>query len=154
MTKHHRIDPATGKVIVGDCILPEGYQKEDSVGSQCRDTKKVHSAAEAHHGYPCPEGLVHDHLCNETGCQNGAHIEYVTHSENMRRAWARGTKVACPEHSYETVRTVIWLRLGCGWKLKDIYRLTGVKGSMVSHWVSGHRSGRKVAQAKLELGLI
>lgn len=34
---------------------------------------------------PIPEGLTLDHLCRNTRCVNPAHLEPVTHGENMRR---------------------------------------------------------------------
>jgi hypothetical protein len=35
---------------------------------------------------PIPDGLELDHLCNIRHCINPAHLEAVTHKENMRRA--------------------------------------------------------------------
>lgn len=34
---------------------------------------------------PIPEGLEIDHLCGERNCFNPAHLEAVTHAENVRR---------------------------------------------------------------------
>ena len=34
---------------------------------------------------PIPEGLSIDHLCRNTGCVNPAHLEPVTHKENVLR---------------------------------------------------------------------
>lgn len=39
---------------------------------------------ETHVG-PIPKGLVIDHLCRVTYCVNRAHLEPVTHAENIRR---------------------------------------------------------------------
>lgn len=47
---------------------------------------------------PVPAGLELDHLCRNRACVNPAHLEPVTHEENMRRArafWPR--PVACPQ---------------------------------------------------------
>lgn len=35
---------------------------------------------------PVPDGLELDHRCRNRGCCNPAHLEPVTHAENMRRA--------------------------------------------------------------------
>lgn len=41
---------------------------------------------------PIPEGLELDHLCRVTLCVNPAHLEPVTHAENMRRGvWRKRT---------------------------------------------------------------
>lgn len=36
---------------------------------------------------PVPDGLEVDHLCRITWCCNPGHLEAVTHSENIRRAY-------------------------------------------------------------------
>ena len=49
---------------------------------------------------PIPEGLELDHLCRVRNCVNPAHMEPVTHAENMRRG-AHALKTHCPrEHPY------------------------------------------------------
>jgi hypothetical protein len=40
---------------------------------------------------PVPEGLELDHLCSVPACVNPAHLEAVTHGENMRR-WLRARR--------------------------------------------------------------
>lgn len=42
---------------------------------------------------PIADGFVLDHLCENKRCVNPAHLEPVTHAENVRRAWAN--KPAC-----------------------------------------------------------
>lgn len=45
---------------------------------------------------PVPEGLVLDHTCNTKRCCNPAHLEPVTHQENLARAPAKRTKRVTP----------------------------------------------------------
>lgn len=56
---------------------------------------------------PIPEGLELDHLCRNRGCFNPAHLEAVTHAENMRRGhWS--SKTHCPKgHPYDAENTRI-----------------------------------------------
>lgn len=43
---------------------------------------------------PVPDGLELDHLCRNPPCVNPAHLEPVTHAENMRRS-GPATKTHC-----------------------------------------------------------
>src|SRR5699024_2940082 len=64
---------------------------------------------------PVPDGLELDHLCMNPGCINVAHLEPVTHQENMRRAGAAGLlgtghsrKTHCPQgHPYSPENTYV-----------------------------------------------
>jgi len=58
------------------------------IGSQKHHAIRI--AWELENGVLIPPGMEMDHLCNNRLCCNPAHGEVVTHSENMRRAWARG----------------------------------------------------------------
>lgn len=46
---------------------------------------------------PIPDGLEIDHLCKTRACVNPAHMEVVTHAENMRRAtgWKKVPATHC-----------------------------------------------------------
>ena len=56
---------------------------------------------------PIPKGLELDHLCRNHSCVNPAHLEAVTHRENIRRGDMRSNnanirKSNCPKgHPYE-----------------------------------------------------
>jgi HNH endonuclease len=53
-----------------------------------------------------PDGLELDHLCLNTLCCNPAHMEPVTHAENVRRHATRTTH--CPRgHAYDEINTAI-----------------------------------------------
>lgn len=55
------------------------------------------------HG-PVPAGLELDHLCRNTRCVNPAHLEPVTHRENVRRAYP--LREACPNgHPFTTANS-------------------------------------------------
>lgn len=45
---------------------------------------------------PIPEGFVLDHLCRTPRCVNPAHLEPVTHAENVRRGLSAQLKSQCP----------------------------------------------------------
>jgi len=60
---------------------------------------------------PIPDGLELDHLCRNRCCCNPAHLEPVTHAENMRRG-SYGSRTHCirgheftPENTYVQPKT-------------------------------------------------
>lgn len=59
-----------------------------------------------------PDGLDLDHLCRNPGCVNPAHLEPVTHRENVRRGNAGlhcAIKTHCPHrHEYTPENTAIY----------------------------------------------
>lgn len=59
---------------------------------------------------PIPDGLVIDHLCRNTACVNPAHLEPVTHRENVLRGCGPVARAArathCPQgHPYDEENT-------------------------------------------------
>ncbi|MCA1571986.1 MAG: HNH endonuclease [Chloroflexi bacterium] len=90
---------------VGPCVLWTGPFDADGYGKQ--GSRKAHSVAwEAANG-PIPKGLELDHLCSTRACVNVAHLDLVTHAENIRRMVARGNHwkqqvTHCPAgHAYD-----------------------------------------------------
>ena len=144
--KPYMIDPATGKALWTECTGTE-REKQAPHGSNIHNTRARKLCGAQDHE-------VADHLCNRTWCENPEHIEAVSQSENIKRAYARGTKFyVAPHWSYETIRTVVFLRLGCGWKYKDIRKLTGVKAPTASNWCNGVYNKEDVRMAVFGLGL-
>lgn len=43
---------------------------------------------------PIPEGLFIDHLCHNPSCVRPAHLQPLTHAENLRRSW-RSLQLTC-----------------------------------------------------------
>lgn len=81
--------------IEDDCWVWTGAKNSKGYGSVAAGVKNrsmlAHRRAyEVFHG-PIPVGLTVDHLCRNTLCQNVAHMELVTASENSRRANAART---------------------------------------------------------------
>ena len=59
---------------------------------------------------PIPDGMELDHLCRVKHCAAPAHLEAVTHAENLRRAPAyprhNAVKTECPRgHAYDEANT-------------------------------------------------
>jgi len=75
----------------GRSVLAHRFAYEDQVG-------------------PIPAGLEVDHLCAVRSCVRPAHLEPVTHAENLRRAGAR--KTHCPQgHPYSDENTRLYKRM-------------------------------------------
>ena len=75
-------------------------------------TVKAHRAAYEELIGAMPEGLEPDHLCRQRRCVNPAHIEMVSHRENILRGLApsavHARKKCCPKgHAYDEANTRI-----------------------------------------------
>lgn len=77
-----------------------GYGK---IGDEGRRSVYAHRAMYELLIAPIPPGLTIDHLCRTPACVNPAHLEPVTHAENLRRGrHAQSEKTHCPQgHPYE-----------------------------------------------------
>jgi hypothetical protein len=77
-----------------------------SVGDGRGRVTKAHQMAYETLVGPVPAGLELDHLCRVRCCCNPAHLEPVTHAENMRRG-ERANRPACPSgHRYDEQNTI------------------------------------------------
>lgn len=78
----------------GDCIRFTGYHNRKGYAqfSVGRETVPAHRFAWTAARGAIPAGLTVDHTCENTWCQNVAHMELVTNAENIRRRdWRNGT---------------------------------------------------------------
>lgn len=62
---------------------------------------KAHRWSYEHFVGPVPDGLELDHLCRNRGCVNPAHLEPVTHLENVRRGSRCGTRLTHCKRGHE-----------------------------------------------------
>ncbi|MGW0052081.1 HNH endonuclease signature motif containing protein [Nocardia nova] len=90
------------------CLDREGYG-QFGVGRGHRAAHRV--SFELHRG-PIPEGHELDHLCRTPACVNPAHLDPVTHTENVHRgeSWSGKNirKTHCPGgHPYDRENTYL-----------------------------------------------
>ena len=94
--------------IEGDCLVVQGKLRPDgygAIGVEGR-TRLAHVYLYEQAIGPVPEGLELDHKCRNRACVNVAHLEPVTHQENIRRGVRFWEK--CPHgdaHRYARNRT-------------------------------------------------
>lgn len=98
------------------------------------------------HG-PVPDGLELDHLCRQRDCVNPAHLEPVTHAENMRRSSVARAEVAAAEGS-----RIAALRVRLQWSQGQLAEALGVSRALVTLWEGGrHRVADKYEPRLREL---
>ena len=104
-------------------ILGRGGRDEGNV--------KAHVVAwELVHG-PVPRGMVIDHTCRNTGCQNVEHLEPIESFENAQR----GSKTKLTPEDVDRARA----RVAAGESRKTVAAELGVHSSHLSRVVSGQR---------------
>ena len=103
----------------GECWIfagskhPQGYGQVHNPGG----SRLVHVIVYQRMIGPVPEDMELDHLCRREACCNPAHLEPVTHGENVRRGRSDGgranrAKTHCPQnHPYDEANTR-WYRGG------------------------------------------
>ena len=101
-------EPNSGCWLWRGCLDPAGY---GALGGRRRGRTTMrhyaHRLAYEHFVGPIPEGLELDHLCRTRSCCNPAHLEPVTHAENMRRG-ALAQRTHCPSgHEYTPENTSV-----------------------------------------------
>lgn len=92
-----------------DCWMWGGLMRRDGYGRAWTGvgSRRAHRVAYELTVGPIPRGLELDHLCRNPGCVNPAHLEAVTHEENVRRGirWNL-SKTHCPSgHPYDEKNT-------------------------------------------------
>lgn len=78
------IDPSTGCWNFTSTNKTTGYGRISWHGR----SRDAHAISYLKHHGQVPDGLEIDHLCRNRGCVNPAHLEAVTHRENLARAGA------------------------------------------------------------------
>lgn len=108
--KHYIPEPNSG------CWLWTGGMTNGGYGIFYKDGKysTAHRFAYELFVGPIPTGFDVDHLCRVIGCVNPAHLEAVSHKENLRRSPTTAssinrTRTHCPQgHPYEGDNLYIW----------------------------------------------
>lgn len=125
--KGHNAKPTGPEYIVQDC----GYEtpcwvwqrtlNDQGYGTQGR--ARAHRLMYERHVGPIPENTELDHLCVNPPCCNPAHLEPVTHQENIRRA----------RHVKLTAYSAGWVKTfaAMGFRKTDIARFYGVSVNTV-----------------------
>jgi len=103
-----RLEASIGRTPFGCWIWLRGLRKGYGYFAFDAGKKKrsAHRASYEHFKGPIPKGMQIDHLCGIKCCVNPEHLEVVTRSENVKRAWqpameSKRIKTHCPNgHLY------------------------------------------------------
>jgi hypothetical protein len=87
------VDPLTGCILLAKKPCSSKYAQVKVKGK----LRMAHVVVWELAGRVVPAGMELDHTCSRPNCIALAHLELVTHSENMKRAFARGSKVFVPK---------------------------------------------------------
>jgi hypothetical protein len=91
----------------------DGYVAVMDLRDGKRKLKRAHRLVYERLVGPIPDGLELDHLCRNPTCCNPAHLEPVTHRENMLRGETIGARASavthCPAgHEYTEMNTRVY----------------------------------------------
>jgi hypothetical protein len=128
------------------CWIWLGSGTHDGYGQTKINRKQVyaHRASYAANSRELMSGYEIDHLCSNRGCVNPAHLEQVTHTENVRRgrrADSRGEKNPAAVLTADDVRQI--RTIGRSMTLVEIAKKFGVSFPAVHKILSG-RTWRSV----------
>lgn len=110
--------------VSGECWIWTGYRLPDGYGTFAAtwNGNKVMAHRWAYEALvgPIPNGLVLDHLCRVPACVNPAHLEPVTHRENVRRGDVTKLRDNCrrghpftPDNTYQRRNSAGFLIRSC-----------------------------------------
>lgn len=129
------------------CWIWTGQLNERGYGLiRSKLSRLAHRAVWIETNGPIPDGLEIDHLCRQRDCVNPTHMELVTRSENMRRAYALHAAPAPPG----LPAVIQEQRLALSLSQSALARLLGCSQSLIAMWERGSaRPGRRYGTALL-----